>query len=249
MATRKPMRLPIRSEADAFRFTYALAFVVGISLLLGYLVEPIAGIALFTLVAIGAIVWDLTSEEPGASELRQAEQAGHERGARDRRRVLVVANEALAGEALRERILPGAEPPPVLEVVAPVLQSKSHFVTTDIDRETEDARRRLRDTLAWAREHGIEATGEVGDPIDPLAGIEDELRRYDIDEVIVATHPPERANWLEMGTLDRVRDELSVPVTHVVIGGEPRESSPPEDERRPAHCHQTPGTRRHVLDE
>ena len=219
------MKLPIRSEPDAFRFAYAFALVVGISLLLGHLVASIAGIGFFTLVAFAALVWDLTRAEPEASALRLAEQAGHARGDRDRRRILVVANDALAGDALREAILQRGEPRPVLDVVAPVLQSKSHFVTTDIDRETQDARRRLDETLAWAHGQGIEASGEVGDPIDPLAGLEDELRRFDIDEVIVATHPPERANWLETGLLERARDELSIPVIHVVIGGDGDERS------------------------
>jgi hypothetical protein len=64
------------------------------------------------------------------------------------------------------------------------------------------------------------ATGEVGDPIDPLAGIADELRRYDIDEVIFTTHTPERANWLEAGILERARAELGIPVRHLVIDGD-----------------------------
>src|SRR5436309_537645 len=45
------------------------------------------------------------------------------------------------------------------------------------------------------------------------------LRRYDIEEVIVATHAPERANWVETTILGRMRQELSVPVTQVVIDG------------------------------
>jgi hypothetical protein len=59
------------------------------------------------------------------------------------------------------------------------------------------------------------------DPIDPVAGIEDELRRYDVEEVIVATHPPQRANWVETTILGRMRHELSVPVTQVVIDDGP----------------------------
>ena len=214
------MRLPFNSEPEAFRFALAFAFVVGVSVLLGYLLGSVAGIALFTLIALAALVWDVRSRAPGTSALGVAEQTGHERGARDRRRILVVANEALPGNAPPDEIVGQPEPRPALDVIAPVLQSKSHFVTTDIDRETEEARRRLRETLAWASEHGIEATGEVGDPIDPLAGIEDELRRYDIDEVIFTTHPPERANWLEAGTLERARAELGIPVRHLVIDGE-----------------------------
>src|SRR6266542_1871436 len=110
------MKLPIRSETDAFRFTYALAFVIGISLLLGHLIGPVAGIAFFTLVAFVALIWDLSREAPGESALRVAEEAGHERGARGRRRGLVVANDALTGPELGEEILRRVDPRPALDV-------------------------------------------------------------------------------------------------------------------------------------
>ena len=96
----RPMRLPIRSEPDAFRLAFAFAFVAGVSLLLGYLIAPIAGIALFALIALGALVWGVRSEEPGLSPLRAAEQAGHGQGADNERRILVVASEAPAGDEL-----------------------------------------------------------------------------------------------------------------------------------------------------
>jgi hypothetical protein len=209
------MRLPIpQSEPDAFRLVYGLAFVVGICLLVGYLAGAIAGIALFTAIALGGFAWAAKrGERP--TRLHEAELAGHRAGAGHR--ILVVANEALTGDALRDEILLRRERHPVLDVLAPVLQSRTHYVTTDIDRETEDARRRLRETLAWARTHGFEATGEVGDPIDPLAGLADELRRYDVDEVIIATHRPERANWVEAALVTALRTQLNAPLTHIVI--------------------------------
>jgi hypothetical protein len=98
-----------------------------------------------------------------------------------------------------------------------VLQSRTHFVTTDIDHETDQARRRLRETLAWTRAHGIEASGVVGDPIDPITGIGDELRRYDVHEVIVTTHPLGDASWLEADMLRQLQEQLTVPLTHVVV--------------------------------
>ena len=210
------MRLPFDSEPEAFRLALAFAFVVGVSVLLGYLLGSIAGIALFTLVALAAVVWNVR-REPATSTLGAAESA---RVSRVRRPSRCRANEALPGDAPPDEIVGPRGGRSALDVIAPVLQSKSHFVTTDIDSETEQARRRLRQTLAWASDHGLEATGEVGDPIDPLAGIEDELRRYDIDEVIFTTHIPERANWLETGILERARAELGIPVRHLVIDGE-----------------------------
>ena len=38
--------------------------------------------------------------------------------------------------------------------------------------------------------------------------------------MIVSTLPPGRSNWLEAGILQRLQDELDVPVTHVVVDQE-----------------------------
>ena len=62
-----------RAVRDRFRrapWAFAFAFVAGVSLLLGYLIGPIAGIALFALIVFGALVWSVRTEEPGLSPLR-----------------------------------------------------------------------------------------------------------------------------------------------------------------------------------
>jgi hypothetical protein len=148
----------------------------------------------------------------------------------------VIANETVTGDALSEQLIRDGAPRPILDVVAPVLQSRTHFVTTDIDRETAAARRRLRQTLLWAAEHDIEATGVVGDPIAPLAAIEDELRRHDFDEVILAMHPQEHTNWLETQLLERARAQLSIPVRRLVID----QRAPSHDDATPSHDDATP---------
>jgi hypothetical protein len=51
----------------------------------------------------------------------------------------------------------------------------------------------------------------------PLAAIEDELRRHDFDEVILAMHPREHTNWLETQLLERARTQLSIPIRRLVI--------------------------------
>jgi hypothetical protein len=38
--------------------------------------------------------------------------------------------------------------------------------------------------------------------------------------VIVSTHPPDRSRWLESGLVERLRDELDIPVHHVVVDRE-----------------------------
>jgi len=80
---------------------------------------------------------------------------------------------------------------------------------------------RLDAALAWAQAEGLDVTGKVGDPNVALGAIEDELRVFGADEVIISTYPPGRSNWLETGTVGRLRDEPDIPVTHLVVQGEP----------------------------
>lgn len=210
------MRLPITSEADAFRAVCVLGAASALSVGLGVLIVPLAGIVAFALLLAALVAWELRSEDPErSSRLREAHRVGHD-GHHEPRTLLIAAATPVGGA---DTILPHHDEPRTVEVLAPVLQSRTHFVTTDIDHEREDARRRLVATLAWARGHGVDAHGLVGDPIDPLASLADELREFDVDELVVTTEPSERAGWVELGLLEHLRHDLDVPVIHVVIDG------------------------------
>ncbi len=62
---------------------------------------------------------------------------------------------------------------------------------------------------------GEHVEAEVGD-VDPLQAIEDALRTFPADEVVVLTAPDEKATWLEAGLGEDARERFSVPVTHLV---------------------------------
>jgi hypothetical protein len=49
-----------------------------------------------------------------------------------------------------------------------------------------------------------------------LGATEDELRVFAADEVVISTYPRGKSNWLETGVVERLREELDIPVTHVV---------------------------------
>jgi len=61
---------------------------------------------------------------------------------------------------------------------------------------------------------GVPARGAVGDA-DPVVAIEDALRTFAADELVIATHPPGRSNWLERGLVERA-ERFALPITHVV---------------------------------
>lgn len=216
-------RNPIRSETDAFGVTVATVALAALSLLLGWLLAPLVGVIVFVVVGLLALGAYLRTPEPDRRmPLREAASEHDRRHAAGRdgrgRHVLVVANEPLEGEELRERIVGRNGASVELDVLAPVLTSRTHLAVTDIDAELDRARERLERSLAWARSHGLNARGEIGDP-DPATAIEDELRAFGADEVIVVTCEEEPGDRQEQAELERLCDELDVPVVHVAIGG------------------------------
>ena len=76
------------------------------------------------------------------------------------------------------------------------------------------ARRRLSSASSgcwpsFARE-GFEADGDIGDD-DPVQAMEDALRLFPADEVIISTHPPGRSNWLERDVVNARRERFDDP--------------------------------------
>ncbi|MDX1510996.1 MAG: hypothetical protein R3249_06600 [Nitriliruptorales bacterium] len=58
-------------------------------------------------------------------------------------------------------------------------------------------------------------TGVVGDE-KPLAAIHHALAIDDYDEIIVSTFPAGLSRWLRTNIIDRLAEEVDLPVTHVV---------------------------------
>jgi membrane protein implicated in regulation of membrane protease activity len=210
------MRNPVRSETDAFYIAFGAALLLGASALLGVLIAPVAGIALCVGAVAGVLVWEFATKDPERRRpLREAALAG--RGAvRERPVFLLVANRTLGDRDLRAEIRRRAQDGAELRILAPILVSRARYLASDVDGELRDARRRLKAALAWADAEGIAATGVVGDPNAAFDAIEDELRLHAAEEVIVSTLPKGESNWLETGILERLRDELEIPVTHVI---------------------------------
>jgi hypothetical protein len=139
----------------------------------------------------------------------------------------VIANETVGGEALRERIAQrGAGKSARVLVVSPALNTPLRHWASDEDPARAEAQDRLERSLERLEQEGIEARGEVGDG-DPLQAIEDALRTFGPDEIIISTHPEGRSNWLERGVVTGARERFAVPITHVVVDLEAeREDAP-----------------------
>jgi hypothetical protein len=204
------MRNPLRSEADAFRFVF-LAIGYFALIVLASWISTWLGVAVFVVLSVVA-VWAVRGGRREAPTRQHVEHAG----SGDERRILVIANETVAGSALRELLQRRAEG--VREevlVVCPALNSPLRHWVSDEDGAREAAQLRLEDCLARLGELGVGARGEIGDG-DPLQAIEDALRTFPADEIVVSTHPEGRSNWLERGVVAGARERFDVPVTHVV---------------------------------
>jgi hypothetical protein len=210
------MRDPVRNEADAFHIAMGCAALVAASIAVGALLDPLVGVALLVGAVIGAVVWEVATKDPNRRRpLREAASEAPTRTAA--RRVLVVANRTLTGAELRAELHRRAASGSEFHVVAPILCSRIHYIASDVDSELEEARGRLYTALAMAQAEGLAVTGKAGDPNAAFGAIEDELRQYGADELIISTYPRGESNWLETGIVDRLRDELDIPVTHVVV--------------------------------
>ena len=224
------MRVPFKTEPDALRVAIALALLAGVSLLVGWLASPPYGVVVFAAGLAAGITFEVAGRETNRrSALREAADAPHPHGASaGTRHILVVASATLGGEDLRRELEAGGAGVE-LDVLAPILTSRSHYWTSDVDQEREEARERLEASLAWAAEHGFAAKGEVGDP-DPLIAIEDELRDFGAEEIIIVTHPGERVSWLASRMLSHLARELDVSVRQVAVG-EDRTPAPSESSK------------------
>jgi len=218
------VRNPIRGERDAFALAFGAAALIFASIVAGAVLDPVVGIAVLLGGGVGAVVWSLRTSDPDRRRpLREAAAEGRRRAPQTaRRRVLVIANRTLQGSELGEIMRGHGDA--VFRVVAPIVVSRVHYLASDVDRELAEARERLAAALAWAREEGLEASGTVGDPFVALGAIEDELRVFGPDEVVISTYAPGKSNWLETGIVARLREELEIPVRHVTVDREPAAS-------------------------
>jgi hypothetical protein len=130
-------------------------------------------------------------------------------------RILVVANETVAGKPLIDAVKRRVDGDVHVHVICPQNQPKHGYVIYE-DHVRHAAENRLKMTLALLREAGIDADGEVMDP-DPYSAVMDALGEEDYDEIIVSTHPETRSGWLRQGLVDRVQRAARRPVEHVVV--------------------------------
>ena len=208
------MHNPLRSERDVFRAVVVIGIGAGAVIALALLTRPAFGAVLLAVeVALG--IWVLWRRARGTLP-HQAEVV---RDADDAYRVIVMANQTVGGRALLEEIKARCQgrTSEILVVVPALTSSQLEHWASDVDGAIAEARQRLEDSLRAMGSAGLTARGDIGDHHEPNAALEDALRYFAADEVIISTHPPHKSRWLERGVVDRARREVPLPITHVVV--------------------------------
>jgi GABA permease len=204
---------PLRSEGEAFRFLLG-AVVYFAAIAIAGVINEWAGLAVFIVLTIAVIVWWWRAQK---REAHPVETLAVPPGRGDERRILVVANETVGGAPLLDRIKElASEGNARVLVVTPALNSPLRHLASDEDAARGAAQDRLDRSLAALATNGIQARGEVGDG-DPLQAIEDALRTFGADVIVISTHPEGRSNWLERGVVENARERFGVPIHHVVV--------------------------------
>jgi hypothetical protein len=131
------------------------------------------------------------------------------------RRLLVVATASVPAATLRRSVRAHAGEDAELLVVAPASDlSRLDWLTNDDDDARTEAAGRADELAEAAPTDDVES--RVGDS-DPLKAIEDALRTFAADELILVTLPDEDAAWLEKGSAETALNRFALPVTHLVV--------------------------------
>jgi len=178
----------------------------------GFLVAgPGLGLAIGALVAAAVVVAAVLIRPDEPIEVARS-------GDRLRRLLLVVIeplDEPAAVETVRAAAQAAGAESEVL-VMAPALNTPLAHWASDLGRSRLDAQRKLVLTIGALAAAEVEARGRVGDP-DPLQAVEDTLREFAADEVIVVL--PEDSNRRATRELvGELRRRLDLPVHPLVAG-------------------------------
>ncbi len=205
------MRNPLRTEAEAFSFV----LVIGVLFMAVAIAAVVGGgelaLAVFLALGIGLAAGIYLRSEPKVKEAAVWDRKPDD----DVHRVLVVANETVAGSELRREIMERGSLAEVL-VVTPALNSRIRHWTSDEDHARAEAQARLDVSVSSLSGAGVKVRGQVGDD-DPIQAIDDALRTFPADEIVISTHPAGRSNWLEKGVVVRARERYGCPITHVIV--------------------------------
>jgi hypothetical protein len=135
----------------------------------------------------------------------------------DRKKLLVVATAPIEAGPLRDAVREHAGDEAEIRVVAPASDvSPLQWLASDEDEAREKAAGVASEAAESVEPEAARTEAEVGDT-DPVQAIEDALRTFNADEVLVVTRPEDDATWLEQDSAQEARERFGVPVTRLTV--------------------------------
>jgi hypothetical protein len=133
-------------------------------------------------------------------------------------KVLVLTSEPITAQRLRDALGADADPADAeVMVVAPAFtESAIKFWMSDADdaiARAEEVRRASVDRLG---EEGVPASGDTGES-DPYTAIEDALKTFDADRIVLFTHASEDRRYREDLDDAEIAERFGRPVDHAVV--------------------------------
>ena len=132
-------------------------------------------------------------------------------------RVLVVANETVgATELLAELRRLKNETEAEYFVCAPAQPlDTGQGAAWSADAMVAAARHRLDNVLSILRGEGLRVHGDLGD-YRPLHAMDDAMREFRPDLILISTLPEERSNWLRQDIVERAKRKYGIAIRHIV---------------------------------
>src|SRR5215208_3848481 len=96
-------------------------------------------------------------------------------------------------------------------VVAPALDSRTRFWTSDNDDAIARAEDVQQETVERLAEDDMDAVGDTGET-DPLVALQDALATFPAEEIVIFVHPEGERNWAEGDLVEEAEDRFDLPV-------------------------------------
>jgi hypothetical protein len=133
-------------------------------------------------------------------------------------KVLVLTSEPITAQQLRDALRSDIDPADAeVMVVAPALQeSRLKFWLSDADDAIARAEAVRRESLERLGDAGVSASGDTGES-DPEEAIEDALKTFDADRIVLFTHRGEDQRYREDLDDRELAERFGRPVDHAAV--------------------------------
>ncbi|MGI8904092.1 MAG: hypothetical protein ACR2IP_10640 [Solirubrobacteraceae bacterium] len=133
-------------------------------------------------------------------------------------KLLVLTSESISAAQLREAMGTDVEPEDAeVMVVAPALQKSGlRFWLSDVDDAITKADEVRRQTVERLGDGGVAASGDTGES-DPMDAIEDALRTFEADRIVLFSHPGSEQRYREQIDAGEIERRFGLPVDRASV--------------------------------